>query len=197
MSRGLQKSIAQKKADGTYNVTRDGEREKAELAIASVGAFFPPGTELKPPKSLRTRAGRREWREVTGQCIKLGMLSPVDLPQVERLCLYSEELARLAPLLQEADPQEDEYSRLQQLYLKAAKAYDELAGKYYISPQARSRLALDALNVTKAAQDVRAADDGIGQLLARREKNARRARTENLLMEGGVAKSRGGQDVKR
>ena len=163
-----QKTIAQKRLEGTYRADRDGEREKAELAIASVGAFFPPGTELKPPKSLRTRAGRKEWREVTGQCIKLGMLSPVDLAQVERLCLYSEELARLAPLLQDADPQEDEYSRLQQLYLKAAKAYDELAGKYYISPQARSRLALDALNVTKAAQDVRAADDGIGQLLARR-----------------------------
>ena len=170
MSRGLQKSITQKKIDGTYNVTRDGEREKAELAVASVGVFFPQGAELKAPKSLRTRRGRKQWREVTAQCIKLGMLSPVDLAQVERLCICGEELDRLVPLLQEADPLDEEYGKLQSLYLKWEKEYNALGDKYYISPQARSRLALDALNVARAAQDARAADDGIGQLLASRRK---------------------------
>ena len=169
MSRGLQKTIAQKKIDGTYNVTTDGARERAELAVASIGSFYPRGTALRCPKSIQTKGGRKHWREVTQHNIALGMLSPVDLPQVERLCVLYEEQERLRSLLQGAAPLDGEYEPLLQEYLKASKAYDELAAKYYISPQARSRLALDALNVARAAQDVKAADDGIGQLLAARK----------------------------
>ena len=163
-----QKPIAQKRLEGTYRECVDGDRARAEALVASVGSFFPPGTELRPPKSLATRKGRAHWREAARHNVALGMLSPVDLPQLERMCLLYEETERLRPLVQAADPEGEEYGGLLSAYLKAAKAYDELAAKYYISPQARSRLALDALNVTKAAQDVRAADDGIGQLLARR-----------------------------
>ena len=97
------------------------------------------------------------------------MLSPVDLAQVERLCVYKEEEDRLLAALQATEPASDGYAAALAAYLKVAKAYDELAAKYYISPQARSRLALDALNVTKAAQEVRQADDGIGRLLAKRQ----------------------------
>ena len=164
-----QKPIAQKKLEGTYRECVDGEREKAELAVASVGAFYPRGTALRCPKSIQTKAGRKHWREVTRHNIELGMLSPVDLAQVERLCVYKEEEARLLAALQAMEPSSDGYAAALAAYLKVAKAYDELAAKYYISPQARSRLALDALNVTKAAQEVRQADDGIGRLLAKRQ----------------------------
>ena len=163
-----QKSIEQKKLEGTYRACVDAPREEAEALVASVGVFYPAGTRLRAPKTIRTSAGRKHWREVTRNCMRLGMLSPVDLPQVERLCLYYEKLEEIASLFLAARPTEEEYKPLLDSLLKLAKAYDALADKYYVSPQARSRLALDALNVTKAAQDVRAADDGIGQLLARR-----------------------------
>ena len=163
-----QKTAAQKRLEGTYRADRDGERARAEALVASVGTFYPQGTVLRPPKSLATRKGRSHWREVSRHNVALGMLSPVDLPQLERMCLLYEETERLRPLLQARSPLDEGYGKVLSDYLKAAKAYDELAAKYYVSPQARSRLALDALNVTKAAQDVRAADDGIGQLLARR-----------------------------
>ena len=164
-----QKPIAQKKLEGTYRQCVDGDREKAESLVASVGIFYPADTRLRCPKTIRTTAGRRHWRAVTQNCIRLGMLSPVDLPQVERLCWLYEKIEEEGDAFRKASPLEDGFKQILDSLLKMSKAYNELADKYYISPQARSRLALDALNVTKAAQDVRQADDGIGALLKRRQ----------------------------
>ena len=162
------KAIAQKKLEGTYNATRDGAREKAEAAVASVGVFYPAETRLRCPKTIRTTAGRRHWRMATQNCLRLGMLSPVDLPQVERMCWLFEKIEEIGEAFRRMSPLEEGFKQALDSLLKMSKAYDALADKYYISPQARSRLALDALNVTKAAQEVRQADDGIGALLKSR-----------------------------
>lgn len=162
------KPIAQKKIEGTYRADRDAPREEAEAVAASVGVFYPQGASLRCPKTIRTTEGRRHWRAVTQNCIRLGMLSPVDLPQVERMCWLYEKIEELGAAFRRMSPLEDGFKVALDSLLKMSKAYDALADKYYVSPQARSRLALDAINVTRAAQDARQADDGIAALLRNR-----------------------------
>lgn len=163
-----QKTVAQKKIEGTYRKDRDGEREKAEAAFSQAGAALPPGAKVSVPRSLRTRAGRSFFKRHVETLIGLQVLAAPDLPQVERLWVVYEKLAEIQARMIECDPLDGDFPALQKSFLSLARYFDGLAKSYFISPAARSRLALDALAVSKAAQEVRAGEDVIGALLSAR-----------------------------
>ncbi len=164
-----QKPIAQKKLEGTYRKDRDLEREQREAALSEIKVVLPPGSTIRCPKSLKTKAARTFFRQHTAMLIRLQVLAHSDLPQVERLWVIFEKLARVQESLIEADPLTAEFERLRNSYLMFARYFDSLAKNYYISPAARSRLTIDVLNAVKTAQEVRAGEDAIGAILAGRQ----------------------------
>lgn len=161
------KSIAQKKLEGTYRRDRDGEREKAEAKLAESRVVFPSGTRVSCPKSIRTKHGRSFWRKEVEMLVRLQVLAPADLPQVEQLCVLLEKIEEAREAFARAAPLDDDYAHLRDSYLKLSRQFNALGEKYYISPAARSRLALDALNAEKAASELHS-DDAIDALLAMR-----------------------------
>ena len=166
-----QKPIAQKKLEGTYIKCRDADREKAESALSEKKLAFPPDARLRAPKCLTTREGRAYWRNLTQMLIALQVLSPADLPQVEELCVLLEKRNEARDIFLSVSPLDEEYDRLMKAYLKLCAQFDALAKNYYISPAARSKLALDMLNVKKTANEVKAQDqdNAILALLERRQ----------------------------
>lgn len=163
-----QKPVSQKKLEGTYRKDRDGEREKAAAALSQAGAVLPPGAKVSVPRTLRTRAGRSFFKRHVEMLIGLQVLSEPDLPQVERLWIAYEKLAEIQAEMIELDPLDEKFPALQKSFLSLSRYFDGLAKSYFISPAARSRLALDALAVSKAAREAKAGEDVIDALLSAR-----------------------------
>lgn len=165
MPRGRpRKPPALKKLEGTYRRDRDAPAEAAQAACASAGVLFQPGTKIACPKTLRTKTGRAYWRTLTQTLVSLGVLAAADLPQLEELCLTLEKLVEIRALFSQAEPLGEHWDHLMNSFLKLSKHFDALAAKYYVSPAARSRLTLDALNVAKTAREIER-EDAIGRLL--------------------------------
>ena len=162
------KSTEQKKLEGTYRADRDAPAETASRALEAANVIFPPGTKISCPKSIRTKPVRAYWKRLTAALVSLRVLSAVDIPQLEQLCNVLEKLNAVRDRYMEEPPEGEAFERLQKSYATLSGLFDKLASKYYISPAARSRLTLDALNCTKTAQDIRRADSAIDTLLAGR-----------------------------
>lgn len=163
------KSCALKRLEGTWRKDRDAEAERRDAALAERRIIYPPDARVPCPRSIRSRAARAYWREMAGMLCRLQVLSPADLPQLEELCLVLEKMREAWALLQGLSPSSDGFARLLPLCMKLSKRFDELGSKYYVSPAARSRLALDAIAASQAARESRAEADAIASVLASRK----------------------------
>lgn len=163
------KPIAQKVLEGTYREDRDGERAAAERAIVKKAAvIFPDGSKVSCPKTIKTKYVKAYWRHLTAMLQELHVLSPADLPQIETLCITLEKMRAVQVAWEELTPFDDAFDIMQKRYLALSNKFDSIASKYYISPQARTRLKIEELTAVKAQIDVAKEQSAIGQILGGR-----------------------------
>ena len=156
---------------GTLNTTRERRRAADGANPLPPAAIFPECTKIPCPKTIRSKYARAYWKRLTATLVAIRVLSPADLPQIEQLCLVLEKLREVQALFSQLDPLEEmtAFERAQKLYIALSNKFDQLGSKYYISPTARTRLALDELSVIKTGQEIQKNDSAITALLESRQ----------------------------
>lgn len=172
MARGRpRKPIEQKKLEGTYRKDRDAPVERKQAEMRAVEAIFPEGTRVSCPATVTDKYVRSYWKKLTGMLVAIKVLSPADIPQLEQLCVVLQKLREVQIMYANASPADDfnEFERIQKAYIALSNKFDQLGSKYYISPSARSKLVLDALNVEKTQQEITKNDSAISAILGARK----------------------------
>lgn len=155
------KSYAEKVAKGTLNVTREKQNESAEHYLTSTPIISKDPADIKPPATLKTKLAKDYYLTVTGNLLTLGILSPVDLPQIEVMCKYLEERIEIQKQLDSmkigidsTDKEREVYQYFSKMRDRLSNQFDTLAKKYYISPMARAELKLTELEAIQKQQQV-------------------------------------------
>lgn len=168
------KPIEQKKLEGTYRKDRDLKNEIQEKTVASIdGVIIPKETKLTCPKTITDKYVRSYWKRLTTNLINLQVLSFNDIPQLEFMLQTLEKLRQAQIELQSCSLDDEEaierYEQVLKITSKLSTIFNDLASKYYISPQARSKLTLDVLTIQKTAAEIDKQKSGLDAVLALRK----------------------------
>lgn len=165
------KPVEQKKFEGTYRKDRDAGRELVEKKINEVpGLMFEKEAKISCPKTIKSRYCKSYWKTLTKNLINLQQLSYNDIPQVENMIIILERLRKAQERLAEYEAFEKEddfenYESCLRVVSKLTQLFNEMASKYFISPAARSKLTLEALNVVKTEQEIKQRESGINAVM--------------------------------
>lgn len=163
------KPIEQKKLEGTYRKDRDLQREQTEKQLREApSAMFKPGEKVKCPASITDRYVRNYWKKMTTALIALGVLSYVDVPEVEQLCMTLQKLREVQVTFSTLSPFDEDFDLWEKRYIRLANKFSELGAKYFISPAARSKLRLEDLNIQKTEKELEKASSPLDDILKRR-----------------------------
>lgn len=144
-----------KKLRGTLNTTREKNAEHVEKKLATVAAcIYQPGDKVPTPKSLTDAYTRKFFKKLTVALISIGVLSPVDLPHVEFLCITLQQLRQVTEKLQECSPLESSYDLWLKRYNTLLERFDRLGAKFYLTPGDRSKLHLEDLQIQEKQQNL-------------------------------------------
>jgi phage terminase small subunit len=158
-----------KKLEGTYRKDRDIPAEKAESVIQKSQILFPEEKRISCPKTIKTKFVRSYWKKLTSMLIQLKVLSYADIPQLEQLCIILEKLREVQETFSLLSPLDENFEHMQKLFINLSNKFDQLGSKYYISPQARTKLILDNLTATKTQQEIQKNDNAIERLIQLRK----------------------------
>lgn len=162
-----------KEFNRTINVTDEKkyeEERKAEKQLKNIPkAIFAPETKLPCPKSIKERYVRNYWKTLTGALIALGVIGPIDLPEVEALCVTLQKLREVQKTFIELDPFDEDFDLWEKRYIRLQTKFSELGAKYYVSPVARSKIRLDDLNIQKTQQELQKNETALSRLLENRK----------------------------
>lgn len=144
------KAVSLHKLNGTYRKDRYGKQEQIEKAVADIIAFSADSV-LEPPKNITDNFVKQYYQYHTNELIKLRLLTPSDIPELNNMYLLLQQLRKVQDRLDKLniDTDLDEYERLTKLEIKLSNTFSELAKRYFISPTARTKLQLDKLDVEK------------------------------------------------
>lgn len=154
------KPYEQKQLQGTLRPDKERQQQSAEHFLTTTPVIFPKETVLPIPETLKTEIGRNEYKQVTSNMLTLGILSPADLPQIEIMCKYLEEAAKVQNIIDtlpfpfKTERQREDYIAYGKIRDRAVNIFNELAKKYYISPGARAELKLSVLTAMQKELDL-------------------------------------------
>ena len=144
-----------KKLRGTLNTTREKNAEHVEKKLATVPAcIYQPGDKVPTPKSLTDSYTRKFFKKLTLALISIGVLSPVDLPHIEFLCITLQQLRTITQQLQTVSPFDKNYDLWLKRYSTLLKRFDRLGAKFYLTPGDRSKLHLEDLQIQEKQQNL-------------------------------------------
>lgn len=155
---------------GTYRSDRDsGEKQSADVVLAKTSVIVPEDEKIKIPKTIKTKDGRKFYKQVVDNLKVMHVLSRVDLSQIETLARYLERIHETDAMIQTI-PIEDveKLSKYSSIYNNLTTRFDNLAAKYYISPASRVQLKLSELNLIRTSQEVEKNQSAISNLLSNR-----------------------------
>jgi hypothetical protein len=143
--RGKRKPIEQHKLDGTFR--RDRHGNLPEPIISNVLEI----PEIKPPSSITDAFIIDQYQHHIQLLARLGILTYSDIPEIEIMYLALQEYRKVYIELQKIDMMKDtdKYDKLSNRLLKHGQRFSNLAVKYCISPAARNKLTLEALQIKK------------------------------------------------
>lgn len=147
------KSVAELKLNGGYRADRHKEREQSEAQVALT--CFQEGTVLEPPPEITDKFVIDYYKFHTAQLIAFKILSPADIPLLNSMYFSLQQLRDVERQIRDCDivSDFDRYDKLTKLSIKLGNRFSDLARKFYITPQARTRLQLDSLELeTKTVQ---------------------------------------------
>lgn len=164
------KPVELKKIEGTYRKDRDAEREKTDLLIQKrADVIFSEDTKVSCPKTIKTKYVKSYWKKLTSMLISIRVLSAADIPQLEQLCIVLEKLREIQEVWIKTTPFDEEYDLIEKRFITLSNKFDILGSKYFISPQARTKLTLDNLTAVKTEQDIKKNENAIDSLLNSRK----------------------------
>lgn len=144
------KTAAEHKQNGTYRKDRYSKQELAEKKVSEI-LEFNETTKLLPPATLTDSYVKQYFLQHTKLLIKLKILNPVDIPELENMYETLEQLRKVQKEIAKLDITNFDnlkaYEVLSKLSLKLGHRFSELAAKYYITPSARTHLQLDNLEL--------------------------------------------------
>ena len=144
-----------KKLRGTVNTTREKNAEHIEKKLSAVPAcIFQPGDKVPTPKSLTDAYTRKFFKKLTVALISIGVLSPVDLPHVEFLCITLQQLRAITEQLQKISPFDESFDLWLRRYNILLERFDRLGAKFYLTPGDRSKLHLEDLQIQEKQQNL-------------------------------------------
>lgn len=162
-----------KELNRTNNVTRDKQNAdiiQAEKTLKQVpSAIIPHGTKVACPKSITNRYVRNYWKKLTSALVALGVISPLDLPEIETLCLTLQRLREVQDTYINKSLFDEDYDEWEGRFIRLSKKFSELGAKYYVSPVARSKIRLDDLNIQKTQQELQKNETALSKLLEKRK----------------------------
>jgi hypothetical protein len=143
------KPIEQHKIQGTYRKDRHGN--SAELVIAD---FI--GTPVKPfpPESLTDDLVREHYTRHIELLSSLHVLAYSDVPEIDAMYEALQEYRRVYAELRRTSLEDiDRYEKLSDRLLKFGQRFSTLASKYCVSPAARNKLTLEAIQIKKEVEN--------------------------------------------
>lgn len=164
----IKKPVELKELEGTYRADRDGERKAVQLTIKKTSLLYNK-KNIPCPVTITDEYVRKYWKNLTKALLSIHVLSGADIPQLEMMCKILERIRKLQTQLDTVEEDIELEEILERRYLKLVEKFDSLAQKYYVSPQARSKLTLDELNVVKTGQEVAKSADVMTNLLGSRQ----------------------------
>lgn len=164
----IKKPVELKELEGTYRADRDGERKAVQLTIKKTSLLYNK-KNIPCPVTITDEYVRKYWKNLTKALLSIHVLSGADIPQLEMMCKILERIRKLQTQLDTVEEDIETEEILERRYLKLVEKFDSLAQKYYVSPQARSKLTLDELNVVKTGQEVAKGADVMTNLLGSRQ----------------------------
>ncbi|WP_147612316.1 P27 family phage terminase small subunit [Treponema pectinovorum] len=163
------KSVELKILEGTYRADRDSTAKVISDTIKKTEIILDK-KNIPCPKTIQDEYVKKYWKKLTRSLLSIHVLSGADIPQLEMLCIILQRIRKIQEELESIDYKESEdIETLEKRYLRFVAKFDSLGAKYYISPQARSKLTLDDLAIVKTAQDIQKKQDGISNILAMRK----------------------------
>ena len=159
-----------KKLRGTVNTTREKNAEHIEKKLSTVPVCIcQPGDKVPTPKSLTDAYTRKFFKKLTVALISIGVLSPVDLPHVEFLCITLQQLRAITEQLQKISPFDESYDLWLRRYTILLERFNRLGAKFYLTPGDRSKLHLEDLQIQEKQQNLENKQNTIDLLLANRQ----------------------------
>lgn len=145
------KSVAELNLTGTLqNHEKRYEKQIAADTAMKAVETFPPDTKIRCPKSITDKAVKKFWNSYTHFSIGIQLLKPQDLPLLESMCLDLQSLREITLRISQADIADASDQDVDVLLRRKARiesSYIAKAAKFYVSPQDRSKLILDGLNI--------------------------------------------------
>lgn len=160
-------SVAEKKLNGTFRKDRHGEQEQTENMLSEIVAFDKE-TKIETPSAITNKQIASFYQSHTQHLINLGLLTPFDLPELNAMYEVLQQYTEIKAELKKTDITKDFelYKELTYLSEKLLKTFTSLSPRYYISPTARAKLTLDALEIEKKKSENE--QSAIGKILARK-----------------------------
>ena len=162
-----------KRQRGTLNVTREKENPSADVLLAHTSVIVQPGDKVPGPKHLTTCEGKKFYKLMIKNLNALHVLSLADIPQIETMARYLERMREIDKIIKSLDPASEDdidlYDKYDKIYGRLTTQFNNLAAKYYISPQARVQLKLNELNAIKTGIEVAKEGSAISNLLSKRK----------------------------
>ena len=151
-NKGL-KSARQKRLAGTLQ-HRDIVKEQNENAVANSVSFL-PGTIIETPSEITDEYVKDFFKSEVNMLTTFQLLTPADLPELTQMCILLQQLREVYKELSKVSitTEFEKYDSLTKLSIKIGNRFSELAKKYFISPVARTKLALDSETLKKLTTD--------------------------------------------
>ena len=162
------KPVSLLEARGTYRKDRHQERKQNEEKMKDLVS---PIKEIEVPEIIQDQYVKDYWKYHTQFLIRLNELQLCDLPDLTEMYLALQTARKFDIEIHKIEEKGitenlEMYSALQNARLKQSRRFTELASKYYISPQARTKLSTDKL----VLEDLKEKKGSYGASLLKRSK---------------------------
>lgn len=146
------KPTALLKLQGTYRADQNGENRPDEVLSEIIDLA---NQQIEPPASIKDEYCRQFYSSQIKMLQQLNLLSVNDLPELENLTFILQQMRAIQKQLQKTKPDQIEaFGKLSKIFQNYTRLFSTIAQKYYISPTARMRINLDALNLAKGERQL-------------------------------------------
>lgn len=112
--------------------------------------MMPTDSYIEVPNFLTNPKIIEQWKNTTNCLLQWGILSEIDLIQLELAFFYLQEIKKADLVLQATNYNDNNYSIILKNHTRLVKTFNSIVSKFGLSPSDRSKLALDTLTIRKS-----------------------------------------------
>jgi phage terminase small subunit len=148
--------IAEKKLRGTYDVTRDKERDEVETNLLPTA--IPENTIINPPEVITDEYVISAYKNHVNWLTHYNQLHQIDIAELDELFITLQQLRNVTRKRLEMESGDitgnlDDYYRLTQIEVKLRKQFVDMGKDFMMTPTVRSKLTIEQLTADKMAAE--------------------------------------------